>query len=84
MELKERVTAIASKQDLADFVGALRKELETQGEEWENPTLERFLEAMQAWIEDSDGYYANTGQPVPVQPTWRTFAEILIASKIYE
>ena len=84
MKLNEQVAAVASKQDLSDFVGALRKDLESQGGDWENPTLERFLEAMQAWIEDSDGYYLNAGQFVPVEPTWRTFAEILIASKIYE
>jgi hypothetical protein len=83
MELRERVAAITSKEDLADFVGALRKDLEAHGDKWENATLECFLEAMQAWIEDSDGYYLNMGQPVP-QPKWRTFAEILIASKVYE
>lgn len=84
MKLDERVAAVATKQDLANFVGALRKDLESQSGNWENPTLERFLEAMQAWIEDSDGYYLNMGQPVPLEPKWRTFAEILIASRVYE
>jgi hypothetical protein len=39
------------RQDLSQFVGALRTDLATNPDRWENPTLDRFLEAMGAWIE---------------------------------
>ena len=42
---------------------------------WENPTLDRFLEALAAYADD-----AAVSEP----PTWRTFAEFLAAAKVYE
>ena len=60
MELHERVNKIKTKQDLCQFVGALRADLATHPERWENPTLDRFLEAMEAWIEGMENYYKNT------------------------
>ena len=42
---------------------------------WENPTLERFLEALAAYTEDAE---------LPEQPSWRSFAQVLAAAKAYE
>jgi hypothetical protein len=84
MELSELVARIESKEELADFVGQLLKDLEENRIEWENPTLERFLFAMESWIRSMDSFYKNTDQEVPVTPNWRTFGDILYAAKIYE
>jgi len=84
MNLNQEIAGVQSREDLAAFVGALRKDLETNKEEWENSTLERFLEAMEAWIESMDGWYLNKGESPPKSPTWQAFAHILHASKIYE
>ena len=84
MELHEHIEKISSKTDLADFVSALRLDLEVNPGEWENPSLERFLSAMEDWIRSMDNYYVNTGQKVPLDPTWRTLADILYASKMQE
>ena len=84
MELYERIDEIASKEDLADFVSALRSDLEANPNKWENPTLERFLGAMEDWIRSMDMYYKNTGKQPPQTPTWRTLADILYAAKMYE
>lgn len=84
MELHQKLESIKSKGDLADFVAALRLDLQVNPDEWENPTLERFLSAMEDWIRSMDNYYKNTGQQIPQTPTWRTLADILYASKIYE
>lgn len=56
----------------------LREELQQeQLDEWENPTLERFLEAMHAWLE-------TMGPRIGDKPSWK-FVEIMIrAAKIYE
>jgi hypothetical protein len=53
-------------------------------DEWENVTLDSFLEAMESWIRSMDNYYKNTGQPIPVAPSWRTLADILWAARVYE
>jgi len=39
---------------------------------------------MEAWVNDMEGYYLNSNQPVPKQPSWKTIADILYASKMYE
>ena len=77
MELHERIAKVNSKQELADFVAGLRHDLTTQRDQWENLTLERYLEAIEAWIRDADQLQL-TG------PACRIFADILYAAKIYE
>ena len=84
MELHEQVNLINSRLDLAEFVGLLRKDLKENPDDWENPSLEQFLRAMEHWIKAMDGFYVNTGQNLPVNPTWKTFADILMASTMYE
>jgi hypothetical protein len=84
VELHERIAAINSQEALADFVEALRSDLSVNRDQWENSTLDRYLEAMGAWIRGMDGYYKNTGQPPVKVPSWRTLADILYAAKIYE
>ncbi|MBP1996682.1 DUF7660 family protein [Paenibacillus eucommiae] len=84
MQLHDMVEQVKSKEDLIKFISALRNNLDTQIGDWENSTLERYFEAMEAWMNDMDSYYVNTNQLVPDQPTWKVFADILYASKIYE
>jgi hypothetical protein len=84
MLLPERIASISSKEDLADFVKLLLDDLRNNRDGWENQTLERYLFAMEDWIRDMDGYYINTGQQVPLVPSWKTIGDILYAAKIYE
>lgn len=84
MELHQQVQSVCTKESLADFVVALRRDLENNPSQWENVTLSQFLTAMESWIMDMDQYYKNTGQTPPVNPTWKTFADMLYASRIYE
>ena len=84
VELHKQIAGIESKDDLVSFIRALREDLQSNKAQWENATLERYLRAMEDWIESMDGYYLNTGQPVPQSPSWKTFADILYASKMYE
>lgn len=77
MEIHELVNQVKSKEDLIYFLSQLRNDLNQNNRDWENQTLESYLEAMEAWLTD----YSN---PPPSQPTWKTFADILYASKIYE
>jgi hypothetical protein len=84
MKLHERVGQIATKAELVEFVRALAEDLTANRERWENPTLDRYLDALAAWLEDSDGYYRNQGRPVPAEPSWRDVADMLMAASIYE
>lgn len=84
MELYETIKSVETRIDLANFIGRLKNDLELNSAEWENPTLERFLEAMEAWVESMDGYAKNVGDTECLTPSWQTFAKILLASSIYE
>jgi len=84
VELQQKIENIRTKEDLADFVSALKIDLESNPDGWENPSLGRFLAAMEEWIRSMDNYYKNTGQPHVKEPTWRTLGDILMASKMYE
>jgi hypothetical protein len=84
MELHEQVARIGSKRDLVDFIKALTVDARANVALWENHTLERYLSALAAWIDDSDGYYENRKLPVPTSPTWKNVGEMLLAAKYYE
>jgi len=75
---------VRSREDLAAFVSALRHHLESNEPDWENPTLDRYLEALAAWITDSPSYFKNRGEPVPSEPTWALVAGMLYAAGFYE
>jgi hypothetical protein len=84
LELHEMVDSINSKGDLVAFVHALTENFHSHPEEWENDTLERFLDAFASWLEASDSCYRNRGVSPPQSPTWQNVGEMLIAAKIYE
>ncbi len=84
MTLTEHINSIRTRQDFVGFSKALSKDLHDNPQSWENVTLDRFLEAIGAWVEDMDGYYLNQGKPVPLQPDWKTIGDILMAAKMYE
>ena len=72
--------AVTSRADLARFVRALLADFQADaGGGWENPTLERFLEALAGYAADAGGAGGADGPP-----TWRTFAEFLAAARDYE
>jgi hypothetical protein len=75
---------VASKEDLADFIDALKENFVANPSEWESATMDRFLDAMSAWVRSMDNYYLNAGKAPVISPSWSVFAEILAAAKIYE
>ena len=76
---------ITSRQDFADFVNKLHRDLQTNPTTWTNVNLSDFLEAMSRYTEDIGGYYKNTNQNVNADnASWRVFADILMGAKMYE
>ena len=68
------------------FIQLFRRDLKVNKDKWENIELEDFLEAMERYIEDIDGYYDNTGQleENADQASWKRFADIFQGARIYE
>lgn len=84
MDFNAAIQKIETRQDFIDFVHLLMIDLQNNGDKWENPDLPRYLEALAAWTHDMDGAFKNRGEEPPQHPTWKLFAEILIAASIYE
>jgi hypothetical protein len=89
-DLEQAVQQVNSKESFLEFVSLLCADWEaSQAIEkstlsssygpaalgWENPRLGPFLEALSAW---------GVSSRVPEEPSWRSFAEMLLAAKIYE
>lgn len=66
---------VRSRADLADLAELLSHDLAERPDEWENPELGRYLEAMAAWLRDADK---------DVAPSWAAFADALLAARVYE
>lgn len=83
-ELHEVIDKIKSKEDFLFFVNKLINDLKHNGNTWGNSSLENYLEGIESWVEDMEGYYENTGKPMPKDINWNVFANILMAAKMYE
>ena len=80
----DKYLSIKNKNDFVNFISALVKDLKENSEQWENKDLCSYLNGMVSWIEDMDGYYENTNQPLPNNVTWKVFSDILMAARTYE
>ncbi len=84
MNLNDQVEAVEDRAQLVAFIQALSKEFIANPRQWQHETIDQYLEALGAWIDDMDGYFINQGQQPPKEPTWKLFAQICIAAKYYE
>ena len=84
MNLTEKANTVQTREDFISLVHLLVQDLKENPNEWESNDLESFLRAIAAWVEDMNGYYQSQGLPLPHQPDWKLFGQILVAAKIYE
>ncbi|MCX4538210.1 hypothetical protein [Streptomyces sp. NBC_01669] len=73
-----------SREELVTFLRDLHKEFRARGHEWENNTLDDFIEALAAWVHDSPGAYRHAGEQIPPDGDWTFMARALHAATIYE
>jgi hypothetical protein len=73
---------VRTRDDFASFVEAALRDLAADGtSEWENATLERFLDALSAV---SHGRLVDTEAAAQELPTWQLFAQLVAAATGYE
>jgi len=84
-EPHEFLDQIFSPEDLAQFVKVLRGNLIESPNTWESLTLSDFLESMSAWLHDASKSKGSAAHAILSNgPSWRTFANILLAASTYE
>ena len=72
---------IKTRTDFNEFLKNFRSDSDT----WENNNLANFLEALEGYSEDIDGYYKNMKfKRNPNEPSWRLFAQFLSGAAVYE
>ena len=75
-------TEVRTREDFATFAEALLRDFRDKGSsEWENTTLENFLDALAAF---SDARLVDRDPSEQEVSSWRLFAEILAAATGYE
>ena len=86
MNAKEIIEKVQSKEDFVSFVNGLVKDNLSSELEWQNKTISDYLTSIASWIEDSDGYFANTNTPKPdlSEFNWGFLSLLLYVGKIYE
>lgn len=71
--------------DFIEFLKEFRKDLTNNDSKWENKTLEDFLEAVERYTEDVQGYYDNMKLNIDAdKATWENFMTIMKGASIYE
>ncbi|GAA2713191.1 DUF7660 family protein [Actinoplanes palleronii] len=78
------LAAVDSYADVARIVEQMRGDLRAHPDTWENPTLDRFLDALAASLEALEPLHTNRGEALPAQPTWKLLAEVLVMATGYE
>lgn len=85
MNVHEMSKKIETKKDFEEFLKCLKSDFEINQDDWENRNLKDFLEALQAYTEDIEGYFKNMKESFDVEkPTWKIFAQLLLGAKVYE
>jgi len=83
-KLDDLQAQIKDKKDFVFFLENLIVDLKENPVDWENDNLERFLEAMSAWVDSMDGLYKNLNIQPPENINWQFLGQLLLASRIYE
>jgi hypothetical protein len=77
--------AVVSKTDFAEFARLLLRNYRDHPDEWGNRSLDQFLQGLVGFVESQEGYYRNVGAALDLErPSWRVFADILLAARVYE
>lgn len=76
MDIWDKCDNVRTKKDLILFIKSLRTDLKTNEEDWENNTLENYLESIEGWMTDTN--------MLSEKPNWKGFAEILLSGRFYE
>jgi hypothetical protein len=81
MEPHDLLESVVDEASFLAFVAALLRDLRTNGETWQNGSIEDYLESALAWGEATN---IGTTQGLANANAWRRAATLLYCGKIYE
>lgn len=85
-DLVDVAEVVATRDQFIEFLKELEVNLIECRSEWENHDIQSFIGGLRRFLASSDGYYRNFGLEVvdASQPSWRLFADAMLAAKVYE
>lgn len=78
----EHINGISNKEDLVRFLHLLSKDYKNNQEQWENGTIDEFLEGIAGWIEDFSECEQNDIHWESID--YSILARLFYMGKIYE
>ena len=85
MNINKFANKVETKEDFEQFLLLFIEDFKNNKPEWENCSLEHYLEGLYGFTSDIDGYYQNMKQDVDTtQISWKMMARILLAARVYE
>ena len=81
MDPFEFAKTVKDKSDFVEFLKHLLHDLENKPDEWQNTSLDMYIECMAAFLESSKN---PSFSEIDFTPAWSVFAEIMVAASIYE
>ena len=81
MQIHELLDDVNDEKSFIAFVHALATDLQTDKSSWENPDLNRFLDAALSWAESTN---IGASQGMADASPWKRVATMLYCGKIYE
>lgn len=74
MDILKQANAIKDKEDFVEFMKQLSRDMAENPRDWHNDSLEQYIDGL--W-----GYSISLENDVP---TWKLFAHMLLAARVYE
>ena len=79
------MATIQSRQAFIAFLQQLHQDYLANRQDWENDSLDKFLEALASYAQEIPGYYQNMRQDTDADiASWQVFADMLLGAKVYE
>lgn len=76
---------IKSKGDFINFLENLIRDFRTNGDKWENKSINDYLEAMKAFLSSVEGFKKNIKPDLETESiNWELIADAFLAARIYE
>ena len=76
---------VSDRSSFVTFLQSFRNEFDNGDGSWTNRTLPEFLDALESYAEDVQGYYDNVHPGINADvPSWRVFADILKGATMQE
>ena len=81
-DIAAKIEEISCKEDFLSFLAQLAADFRASPQEWENRTVDQYLEAMRSWVEDFSTSEYNDVDWSRVE--YSIMARILYMGKLYE